>query len=155
MAVPWPRLLLGVPACGCRVLGPLSAGSVGSGCPWPHLPWGGTRVWVRGLRGPLSAGSVGSGCPWPGLPWGGSRMWVRGLRGPLSAGPDHRVHALRLPGLLWLSIGPRPPPTPDSGPHRTPPVTPPFPGSSSSSERSPGPTRGMVSLWEGFGVHQL
>lgn len=93
---------------------------------------------------------MGSGCLVASLPseqgGGASCVWARGLRGPLSPGPDHRVHALRLPGLLWLSVGPGPPPTLDSGLRRTPPVTSPFAGSSFSSERSPGPTRSMVSV---------
>lgn len=62
------------------------------------------------------------------LPLGGPHMLAQGRRGPLSTGPDHRVHTLWLPGLLWLSIRPQPPPTPDSGLRRTLPVTPPFLG---------------------------
>ena len=52
---------------------------------------------------------MGSGCPVATLPAGGFLrvgVWpvagVRGLSCPLFAGSDHRVHALRLPGLLWL-----------------------------------------------------
>lgn len=52
---------------------------------------------------------MGSGCPVATLPTGGFLrvgVWpvagARGLSCLLFAGPDHRVHALRLPGLLWL-----------------------------------------------------